>query len=164
MLVASLGTPILLRMRSSPAAYPTWQLVLCIAALCIGGCSSFDRDYDAAATTRPVGPTDITGRWHGIWQSDASGHNGDLRCLVTRLNRNVYHARYAAVFLSIFHFEYEMNLTAAQQGQWVQFNGDADLGAMAGGVYHYEGHADSIGFFATYQCTGDRGRFTLKRP
>ena len=74
------------------------------------------------------------------------------------------HARYLATFGGIFHFKYEMNLNASLLQDWVHFQGSADLGAMAGGLYTYEGDANSEKFFATYKSESDHGQFNMKRP
>jgi len=46
----------------------------------------------------------------------------------------------------------------------VHFDGEADLGWMAGGVYKYDGHANSTDYFCTYHSSYDNGSFTMKRP
>src|SRR5579871_5678175 len=132
---------------------------LVAALLGLNGCSDFDRDWNAAAAAKPADQTDITGRWEGTWSSDANGHCGGLRCIITRLDPRSYHARYAATYAGIFHFGYEMTLIADKQNDWVQFEGSADLGSMAGGNYHYEGHANAEAFYATYKSSDDHGRF-----
>ncbi|HET6252219.1 MAG TPA: hypothetical protein VFE47_31325 [Tepidisphaeraceae bacterium] len=128
------------------------------------GCSSFDHDWDAAASAKPVGPTDMTGRWEGTWASDTDGHTGGLRCLITQTGTRTYHARYAATYGGMFHFNYEMDLEADPKFDWVTFTGSADLGALAGGEYHYEGRADSEKFYARYTSDADRGQFNMTRP
>lgn len=136
-----------------------------VALLCVAGCSTFDRDWDAAGALHPAGSTDITGRWQGNWASNVSSHSGELRCLITRdSDRKLYHARYAATYLGVFHFNYDMDMTGQREGEWVKLSGQADLGGMAGGVYHYDAHANATDFFATYKSDEDNGRFTLKRP
>ncbi|HWE97390.1 MAG TPA: hypothetical protein VG269_25755 [Tepidisphaeraceae bacterium] len=153
----------MLTMNSSrPKRCSKFVILSGLALMC--GCSSFDRDWKAAATVKPESPTDMTGRWQGIWASDASSHNGGLRCLITRTGDDTYHARYAATYWSIFHFGYDMDLTAQQQADAVHFQGQADLGSMAGGVYHYDGHANATDFTSTYQSESDHGKFVMKRP
>lgn len=39
--------------------------------------------------------------------------------------------------------------------------GDYDLGKLAGGNYHYSGHATIDEFRCTYECKYDRGTFEL---
>ena len=145
----------------SPKRCRKFVILSGLALMC--GCSSFDRDWKAAASSKPQSATDMTGRWQGTWASDANGHNGGLRCLITRTGDNAYHARYAATYWSIFHFGYDMDLVAEQEVDAVHFKGEADLGSMAGGVYHYDGHANAADFTATYQSEADHGRFTMKR-
>ena len=139
-------------------------LALLICGFFVVGCSTFDHDWDAAAGVRPVSQSDISGRWQGTWSSNANSHSGDLRCLITRTDDKTFHARYAATYASILHFNYEMDLTAEREGEFMRFAGQADLGAMAGGIYHYEGHANATDFFANYKSDGDYGRFVMKRP
>lgn len=140
----------------------TLIILACVALA--SGCSPFEHDWNAAAGAKPADATDITGRWQGTWTSEASGHSGGLRCLITRIDTKTYHARYAATFWSIFHFGYEMDLTAERQVDWVHFQGEADLGAMAGGLYHYDGHANAESYSATYRSSQDHGNFVMKRP
>jgi hypothetical protein len=137
-------------------------LIVCLAL--VTGCSSFDRDWNAAASFKPASATDITGRWEGTWQSDVDNHSGGLRGLITQTGKDTYHARYAATYGGILHFNYEMDLTGQQTFDWITFQGSADLGALAGGTYHYEGHATSERFFATYRSADDHGEFNMKRP
>ena len=146
------------------ALYPTCVAVIFASLSLLCGCSTFEHDWEAAASAKPIGRADMTGRWQGTWASEADTHTGGLRCLITRLDDTTYHARYAATFWGIFHFSYEMDLTAKQLPDHVIFEGEADLGAMAGGVYHYEGHADAENYEATYRCSVDHGKFTMKRP
>ena len=44
------------------------------------------------------------------------------------------------------------------------FSGEADLGYLAGGVYHYDGHADGTNFFSNYSSKYDHGTFQMTRP
>jgi hypothetical protein len=57
-----------------------------------------------------------------------------------------------------------MDLVAEKQPEWVKFEGSADLGSLAGGMYHYEGHANSDTFYVTYRSSEDHGQFNMKRP
>jgi hypothetical protein len=140
------------------------SLTICAALLLICGCSTFDRDWLAAAGTTPANAVDIAGRWQGTWASNVGTHNGDLRCIITRVDQTNYRARYAATYAGILHFEYEIPLVGEREGEWIRFEGEADLSWMAGGIYHHEGHANSTDFFATYKSNEDNGRYTMKRP
>jgi len=127
------------------------------------GCSSFNREWKAAAATPPP-PNDIAGRWQGTWLSHQNGHTDKLRCLVTKQSDDVYQARFQAKYRKVLSFGYTVPLHVKQTNGVFQFEGDADLGWLAGGQYHYEGKASPTMFFSTYQCKRDRGVFEMTRP
>ena len=102
-----------------------WTIFAAMLFVC--GCSSFDHDWNGAAGMKPENPVDITGRWQGTWASSVGTHHGDLRCLITRSDATNYRARYAATYGGIFHFEYEIALTGERKGEWIRFEGQADL-------------------------------------
>lgn len=132
-----------------------------LTAMC--GCSSFDNDWNAAAGFA-VG---IEGRWEGTWNSDASGHHGELRCLVTRRSDGGFDARYHARYsgwCGTVSFEYTVPLTAQRGADGWKLRGNADLGWLAGGVYEYDGLATVDRFFCNYDASEDHGVFTLQRP
>jgi hypothetical protein len=146
----------------------TCRKVLClvmIAALSLlaGGCSSFNREWQKAASI-PVPPGEITGRWQGHWVSDVNHHAGQLRCLVTNKQNGWYQARFHAIYAGIFTFGYTVELHTSPTNDAVAFNGQANLGALAGGVYKYEGLAGSTNFFSSYSCQYDHGIFQMSRP
>ena len=87
-----------------------------------------------------------------------------MRCLLTTNGSGLYQARFRAKYRKIFTFSYTVPLQVRETpAQW-EFQGDANLGWYAGGLYHYEGHATPTNFFSTYRCPSDRGTFRLKRP
>jgi len=45
-----------------------------------------------------------------------------------------------------------------------QFQGDENLGWLAGGVYHYEGRVSPTNFHSTYRSKYDHGTFEMGRP
>ena len=133
-------------------------------ALLVAGCSSFNREWKAAAQ-RPAAPGSIEGRWQGTWRSDANGHTDELRCLNTRTN-DAYsarlHARYRKVVRFSFGYTVPLVVTAKEGG--AQFEGAANLGWLAGGRYTYKGSATPTNFFSTYSCKYDYGVFEMTRP
>jgi hypothetical protein len=134
-----------------------------LALMC--GCSSFDKDWKAATENwQPAGQSDITGPWQGTWQSDSGNHSGGLRCLITRSGENVFHARFDATYWKFLRFGYEMDMSAEPHLDRVHLQGSADLGWMAGGVYRYDGTANSATFQCTYQSENQQGTLTLQRP
>ena len=134
-------------------------------ALLLGvtGCSTFQREWRAAGKAQPAA-NDIQGRWEGTWSSRTNGHHGRLRCLISKETDSQYLARFHANYHKILSFSYAVALTVRAADGAYQFQGDADLGRMAGGGYHYEGRATPTNFFSTYQAKGDGGVFEMKRP
>lgn len=127
------------------------------------GCSSFNRDWKRAAQ-QPVQSDSIEGRWEGKWLSEVNGHTGKLRCLLTRENEGHCSARFRATYAKILRFGYKVSLAIQRHyGGW-EFNGEENLGKLAGGVYYYEGHATPTNFFSTYRSKYDHGIFEMRRP
>jgi hypothetical protein len=122
------------------------------------GCGSFNREWRKADGNPSA--SGLEGRWEGEWMSDVNGHHGKLRCIVGK-NVDVYDARFHAKYLKFLSFGYTVALKAEPTENGYQFRGDADLGAFAGGVYHYEGHADTTNFFSTYSSKYDHGTFQM---
>ncbi|MBI3877375.1 MAG: hypothetical protein HY300_15695 [Verrucomicrobia bacterium] len=137
-------------------------LFACIALVC-AGCSTFDRDWKAAADT-PAAPGSIEGRWEGTWKSDRNGHNDSLRCLLTRTGTNTYAARFHAMYQKILSFTYTAPLAGREENGKFKFTGQADLGIFAGGLYHYDGIATPTNYLSTYRCPSDWGTFQMQRP
>src|SRR5258708_4913571 len=111
-------------------------LLTLLAVLATTGCSTFDRDWKTAAAM-PAPVNDLAGRWQGTWVSEVNGHADKLRCLVSRLSETNYTARFHAKYQKIFSFGYTVNLAVKDSGGNFQFQGEANLGKLAGGVYHY---------------------------
>ena len=133
------------------------------ALLVLSGCSTFNRDWKAAAA-KPMPANSVEGRWEGKWHSDHNGHTGGLRALVTKLDSGQYEARFHATYAVILSFSSTVNLDVRPAGGLLQFSGSADLGKAAGGLYHYEGKASGTNFFSTYECPSDHGTFQMTRP
>jgi hypothetical protein len=153
-----------MRMLSKASLHLT--LLLGLIATCTGCC------YDcrwADAGKIPTPADSITGRWTGTWKSEESGHEGGLRCILTQTDAKHYHADFHATFFGIFSYSYDIDLTAratdsATQPSIVYFNGEADLGWLAGGKYTYTGKADPRNFFCSYRADKDYGTFQMVRP
>lgn len=139
-----------------------WIGFLALTTL-ICGCSSFNREWKRVG--QQPAPTDgITGRWEGHWLSDVNAHTGKLRCIITHQTNDVYAARFRAHYLKILRFSYTVPLTVTtNNGVW-HFYGEEDLGALAGGVYRYDGSASATDFHSTYDSKYDRGTFEMQRP
>jgi hypothetical protein len=137
-------------------------ILLAAAALYAGGCSAFNRDWKQAAGQPAAGA--LEGRWEGSWRSDVNGHTDRLRCLITRQAKDSFEARFHAKYRKVFSFSYTVPLQAEPTDGAFHFSGEADLGRLAGGVYHYKGHAEGTNFFSTYSCKYDHGTFQMRRP
>jgi hypothetical protein len=89
-----------------------------------------------------------------------------LRCLITQIDESQYEAKFHAAYKTwiTFHFGYTARLETRPGTNGVTFQGRADLGLLAGGVYTYEGQADTTNFFSTYDSKYDRGVFQMQRP
>jgi hypothetical protein len=143
-------------------------VVVMFATLSLGlaGCSSFDTDYKAELAATGYNAPGITGVWVGTWHSDATGHSGKLRAIVTQTTPDIYNVRYDATYGKVvpLTFEYSVNFPVQKQGENYTFTGSADLGGMCGGIYEYRGHASPTEFLSTYHAKQDYGTYTLHRP
>lgn len=132
-------------------------LVVFIAA----GCSSFNREWRKAGKS-PMAVSGLEGRWEGEWISEVNGHHGRLRCIIHKTGE-VYQARFHAKYRKILSFGYTVQLHTEPVENGCKFHGEADLGALVGGLYRYDGHADATNFFSTYSCKYDHGTFRMQR-
>jgi len=132
-----------------------------LVALLGVSCSSFNREWQKAGRV-PLSTSGLEGRWEGQWISDVNGHRGSLRCIVTK-DGEFYKARFHAKYRKILSFGYTVPLIADAAQNGYRFSGEADLGSLAGGVYHYDGHAAATNFFSTYSCKYDHGTFQMQR-
>ena len=116
---------------------------------------------------KPVPTEGIAGPWEGRWISQVNGHNDALRALIIPVDTNHYDVKFYAAYKKwiTVHFGYTVRMeTAPAANGALTFHGSEDLGALAGGVYTYEGRADRTNFFSTYNSKYDRGTFEMKRP
>ena len=141
-------------------------LFLAALLLCTGGC------YEArwsAAGKQPTPASGIEGRWAGTWHSDANGHAGGLRCIISDVTPQSFKADFKASYAWVFTFTYETTMRikaadAASRPGYAYFAGDADLGWLAGGQYTYDGKVGPTEFFCNYRSKGDHGTFQMTRP
>jgi len=140
------------------------QVLLPLAlSLFLTGCSSFSREW-RTTLKQPQAADSIAGAWEGRWVSDLSGHEGKLWCIMTRKTESEYDARFKARYKKIFSFSYTVPMQVKRSGNSWKFEGEADLGKIAGGVYNYTGAASTTNFFSTYDNKYDHGKFEMARP
>ena len=127
------------------------------------GCSSFNREWKAAARNPPAAGS-VEGRWEGTWRSDANGHNGRLRCVLTRSGEDKWRAAFHAKFMKIFSYSHVTTLTGRETNGAVELRGEAKLSKLAGGLYKYEGRVTPTEFRSTYKSKRDHGTYQMTRP
>jgi len=147
-----------------------FQLAIVSSVLILCGCSTFNYEWRQAAK-KPTPTNDITGRWSGHWNSQATGHHDELRALISQVDTNHYDVKFHAAYKSetfkfiTVHFGYTVRMeTKPSTNADVAFHGSEDLGKLAGSVYTYDGHANATNFFSTYKSKYDRGTFEMTRP
>lgn len=134
-----------------------------MALTMLTGCSDFEKAWEQAASlSNPVG--DFQGRWEGTWRSESNGHNGPLRAIIVRQDNGGYRTWFHAGYGGIFTFEHQITLNARPDGNFHAFEGSADLGWLAGGVFHHSGKASDKLFYSTFKAEGDHGIFEMWRP
>jgi hypothetical protein len=138
------------------------SLSILAALFLAGGCMTFEHDW-AKAAKLSVPPNTLLGRWGGTWQSEANGHNGSLRCVVTQDKDGGYRARFHAIYAKVIGFGYTVPLRVTETNGVFEFNGRANLGWWAGGVYQYAGRAEGTNFSSTYHCKYDHGTFHMTK-
>lgn len=113
----------------------------------------------------------VSGKWQGTWLSEATGHTGTLRCVVSgpledgKLSTKGDHSFfYRATWKSILSGSYKAihNVKKQKDGSHV-FKGEHKMPDWAGGLYHYEGKIKGDEFHANYKSAMDHGTYTMKR-
>ena len=144
-----------------PRANPLHLIAHMLAAL-LNSRAVFHREWKRYQGA-PGQSDGISGRWHGQWVSEDSGHRGELKCVLTPLSEGVYRACFYATFSLLFRVGYVTPLKAQRQAARVLLKGEADLGALAGGLYRCEGEANGNELTCRYSCKYDHGVFELKK-
>lgn len=138
--------------------------IACVIGFGLSSCSiGYNHEWKLAA--KDNFSHDARGAWIGTWRSEASGHHGVLRAVVTPASIQSkqydflfhYHATYAKILSGSFTARHRID----ENGK---LTGTEDLGAFAGGVYNYEGHVTPTEFHATYRSAADHGVFEMTRP
>ena len=127
-----------------------------LAALTTNG-----RQFNAAWTRAGDDPVQCR-RWLGEWRSQTNGHHGALRCVLRRLSDSEYDAFFHARYGGFLRVCYRVRLHALPGSDRGQLEGEADLGALAGGVYTYRGDLQKDRLTCSYACRYDQGEFQLQ--
>jgi hypothetical protein len=144
------------------------SLLALMLSLSVSSCSGrFQRDWKTTAVA-PVttAPKNVAGSWQGTWKSEATGHQGTLKAVVSEVpeKENRYAFRYHATWSNLFSATFESEHMAKPQGRNFVLTGHHDLGFLFGGVYHYEGTATPSLLKCRYRSKLDHGVFELQRP
>ncbi len=137
-------------------------LLLVLLSSCAG--PGFNRAWKKAGSMPEDG---VSGRWEGTWLSDANGHHGKLRCIVTPPetpggpHEFYYHATWMRVLSGAYRADHQVK--PAGRGRWT-FTGEHEMPSWAGGLYRYDGRISGGTFEADYRCRIDRGTYQLQRP
>jgi hypothetical protein len=112
----------------------------------------------------------VAGKWKGTWLSDASGHHGDLQCVVSEYitakndSESDHEFFYHATWKNFLSGSYKAIHTVQKQKDGTYtFKGEHKMPNWAGGLYHYEGTIKGDEFKANYRCSMDNGTYTMKR-
>jgi hypothetical protein len=145
-------------------------MVAAVLAGMLGGCGAgaYEEKFSVAQAMPIPAEDPIVGAWEGTWE-DADGHSGQLKAIVTpaRTAANVYDVEFHATYFNDwFDHVSVVTLTGKRIGNKVVFEGEKDLGSMAGGVYRYTGHITPAYFHADYTTDSNkyRGIYELRRP
>lgn len=129
-----------------------------VLAAVFSNASDFKRHWNQ---DDPPTDGDLPRRWEGQWISEDNNHHGALRCLLAQDSPTDYAAKFYAVYGGILRACYSVPLRGRKNDKTVILEGDADLGGLAGGVYHYAGEATERSFRCTYHCKYDHGTFEM---
>jgi predicted small secreted protein len=136
---------------------------LLLTTMLLAGCSTYNRDWQHAAdSTTP--PGSVEGAWIGDWKSEANSHHGELKCIMTHATNSVYRARFRATYGKMLRYSYAATLQMQPHDIGYEFDGEANLGKLAGGRYYYEGRATATNIVSSYKSKYDHGIFELHRP
>jgi hypothetical protein len=115
-----------------------------------------------APTATAAEPVDLTGKWHGSWESCSTGHHGKLHATFCKISENCYQARFSGTFFVVLPFTFRVNLQATDQGDGrVLLSGSPRLPLF--GTFHFSAVASACDFAANYSSRNDEGRFLLSR-
>jgi len=160
-------------------------VVLGSAALILASCAGvrFEQDWSKAVAAYESGDckSPVTGPWTGTWLSKNNGHSGDLRCLITSLERAAcdkahsdkadgdkagtpYEFRYQATWGKALSGGYTAQYDVVPDGPGrYRVSGEKKLGLF--GKFLHKGKIEGDTFESTYTSEmGDHGVFELQRP
>jgi hypothetical protein len=141
------------------------RLIVLSLAVSLTACSSFDRHWKEAATSRTAERWD--GRWSSAKHITGSGApvGGRLRAVTETAANGSMTARIHANWLA-FASDYTMTFQpkgVARGGKRREFSGTHELSKMFGGTYRYEAVREGDHLTSRYHSSYDHGKFDLHR-
>ena len=116
-----------------------------------------------AGASRSAMAVDLSGCWHGHWESCSTGHQGPLNANFCRVDGAHYRVDFSGRFFKLVPFRYSVTLTVvADHGDSVTLAGSSYLGRLVG-TFHYQATANSCSFVSNYSSCKDNGKFVLSR-
>jgi hypothetical protein len=131
-----------------------------LAAL-TSNCSHFRSEWEREGRGGVI--VSLSGRWVGEWISQANGHHGGLKCIISQAASNDIRACFHATYAKFLRVCYCTSLAVEENSGRYRLRGETDLGKLAGGIYRYEGEASAEEFLVAYSCQYDHGTFHLHR-
>jgi hypothetical protein len=147
-------------MRNSTRITAGAILALCSALLSSCASPAYQRTWQAARSAPPPPPQ---GCYEGTWRSEANGHYGKLRCIVSEADRGFkfhYQATWGTIFTGEFTIVCPIEKSIA--GTW-KVRGSKDLGSTFGGTFTHEATITSTAVEAHYSAKFDHGVMQLHR-
>lgn len=139
--------------------------MLALAAACgLSSCGiGFNRDWKAA---QKAPHDELSGAWTGSWVSEATGHKGKLKAIISQPDAAHPHdrtVRYWASWKRILSATFVTQHTFTPLGGRYVLTGHHQMPAWIGGEYTYGGTSTSTEFSASYRSSLDHGTFEMKR-
>ena len=126
------------------------------------GCTAFNRKWEEKLSDQKFNQGQ-TGCFEGIWMSDSNGHNGKLYCIIEEKKDGSLEAIFHAKYKTILTFNYSLPITAEKLDDGYKLRGAADIGAMYGGWYSFDGLLKERSLNARYHNEYDKGYFKMMR-
>lgn len=108
----------------------------------------------------------VNGAWIGTWRSEATGHTGGLRAVISSVpgRSDVRSFRFRASWAKIFcaGFQLEAGVKRTAPDTWT-VTASKDLGRLFGGTFTCNGTIHNDVFSARYDARMDRGIMEMQR-
>ena len=140
---------------------PIVRMISHVLAAVFNNARDFEQRWRLAAPP-PSAANELQGRWVGEWISEANGHRGALRCILSKDRTGGFEALFHAKFCGGLRVCYTAPLHGQMNGSRLLLDGEMDIGKLAGGIYSYKGDANENEFTCSYRCKYDHGVFQMK--